>query len=469
MIQQLQQGPQFGPTMGERLARSLRRTVEFPQVATWSELAYLVDAWFVEDSVSEEMQDLISAGRQGRLGIRPGTAGREWWPWCPEVETLLDRGDPPAVIPGFLDYFLRITHKQVRLRIKHEKDPLTRMGLSQVAAPPDTLNFRILRPGVFIDGLEPGQTMIISGPSGSGKTFMAVYDIILPALQMGYHVISNILFRQPTKNYHYVRTLSEYLLKIIELAIDGKRVLAVRDEGTLGRARSKAQSQRNQDLKMLTMIMRKLGAVEITIYQIAGDVPTELREFCTHEIIKPSARHKDQAFINIPVDGLRGRMISGILGEKEREQYGQPIIIYDTRDIAKLKHDIQVLPLLEYQSAVSYDGEVGIAPSVDEQLHALREYILKMTARGLPQAVTLTEDELIHYLCILHFNNPQWGFRKLGKALKPQLDDLGHSVRWVYDVFLPAQKIRTNHGLSESDWCEWCVRRRKAKAPVAKP
>lgn len=468
---------------GQQLAQQVRVLVDYAPYAEYGDWEKIVTALFVDADLKSYVLEVLASGAAGLLRRRKrDEKGSLWQPWCDEQESEVDAGEPPSAVPGLVDYLRQETLRQYGLRVLpiNEPDPLFRAGLSQLPVRPKEMHYEILRFGVLLRGLAPGQTMIITGPPRSGKTYMAVQDVIAPGLQQGYHIVSNIMLLERIANYHYVRTLSDALLAILDILLaDPKaRIMFVRDEGAIGRKRSKAQSQRNQDQAMLTMILGKLGVIEIVIYQIAGDVPTELKEFCTHRLVKPSPRRKDRALIVSPIEGLHLTPVQGIPNDEGRRELGQPVLLYDTRDIAKLKHDLAVMPLLEYQEVTAFrkltDGGQPDAsapetamPTFEEQLRALRKYIV--TIKGKNTGVgTTTDEDLLHMIQVLHHNQPKKGFRWTFKCLKEEAEALGHTDWWIYDVAWPSLKIRS-HGLRRDEWCEWCDTHRRDAGPTAVP
>src|SRR5690349_19950914 len=107
-------------------------------------------------------------------------------------------------------------------------------------------------------------------------------------------------------------------------------------------------------------------------------------------------------------------------------------------------------------------------PTLEEQLKALRSYIV--TIKGKTSAVSTTTDEdLMRILQVLHHNQPKKGFRWTYKCVAHVADALGHTTEWwVYDVAWPALKFRS-HGLNPDEWCEWCDTHRQpvpSRAPI---
>lgn len=465
---------------GQQLAQQVRILIDYAPYAEYGDWEKIVTTLFVDSDLKSDMLEVLASGAAGQLRRRRADEeGQLWAPWCDERDSEVDAGEMPSAMPGLIDYLRQEVLRQYGLRIlpANEPDPLFRAGLSQLPVRSREMHYNIIRFGVLLQELGPGQTMVISGPSRSGKTYMAVQDVIAPALEQGYEVVSNIMLRERVKSYHYVRTLSDALLAIIDILLKdpAARIIFIRDEGAIGRKRSKAQSQRNQDQAMLTMILGKLGVREIVIYQIVGDVPTELKAFCTHQLVKPSPRRKDRALIVSPIEGLELAPITGIPADAGRRELRQPVLTYDTRDIARLKHDLAVMPLLEYQEVKAFGGAAAPAdpealeseapmPTFEEQLRALREYIV--TIKGKSTGVgTTTDEDLIRMAQVLHHNQPKKGFRFTFKCMKEEAEALGHTDWWIYDVVWPSLKIRS-HGLRRDEWCEWCDTHRRSVEPI---
>lgn len=458
---------EFGPTLAERVARRVRSVLDYPELSEWEDWLYIVSVIFVDaGQVSDSVFRIISSGRLGLLGISAKDgfvrAPPAPPPGSPELDSskvysALELGDPPAAVPGLVDYLVLETHRQLRQRIAAEKDPLTRMGLSQILAPQETLAYGILERGVLLQQLRPGQTMIITGRSGSGKTTIAVHDIIAPALQKGWRVVSNIYLESPPDGYTYVTSLSDYLTAIIKNDIAGFRTIAVRDEGALGRMKQSAMSERNRELKMLTMILRKFNAIEVTVYQYDGDVPSELRGFCSHYIRK-IAREKMFVRTTSPgeIRGLERRIVSEIPGDRERIERGQRLLTWRSEDIATLVHDIKVEQLLAVLRRFASD----LKKAKSDPLAQKRDMLdwIERTTGG--KELQMTEDDVLKMIQEIHFNKPEWGWRPIDTMIVRAREALGRGAYWTY-TSCKTLGI-TNHRLTRAgiDKCEWCQRHR---------
>jgi len=452
----------FGPTLAERLVRRIQPVLKHSETSEWDDWLYIIATIFVEAKTSERVLEIVSSGRAGLLGR---DANGEFYPWAPQPTSeadlaglstgeysYIELGDPPAAVPGLVDYLLVETFRQLRLRISEETDPLTRMGLSQIAAPEETIAFGILESGVLLQELHPGQTMIISGRSGAGKTTLAVQDLIAPALAKGLRVVSNIYLEGAPKGYTYVTSLSEYLVACLKNALEGATTIAVRDEGGLGRMKQAAMSERNRELKMLTMILRKLRTVEITIYQLDGDVPNELLGFCTHYI---RAIARGSVFVRTPIRGLERRIISDIPDDRARAEMGRPVLSWRTEDVAALVHDIRIDHLLGILRGFARDLKRGKADP-NAQFEAMLDYIQRVT--GLKE-LQFTEDDVMKMIQEVHYNKPAWGWRRIDEVVQRAREAVNHGAYWTYTT-AKALGIWEHKSLTPRALCDWCRQHR---------
>lgn len=474
-----------GPFLGEKLAIEVNDFIEHAESFDWDDWLSIINRIAVEREVATRLRRIILSGKAGRLTLWAPSAEeaakgkqREFRPWCKEEESKVQRGDSPGVLegpdhePNVLVYYLLDTLlDQYNIRVNQETDPLNRIAMQQTGKQADATSYSILRFGVLLDETKPGSTVVVTGPPGSGKTHLAVLDLLVPALQMGWHVISNILIQDipptlnsrstipPERRFHYVRTLSELLKAVINIGLEfpRERILVVRDEGTLGRQRSTAQSQRNRDMKMLTMINRKFRVIEVNLYQISGDVPAELREFCSHRIAKPSQERQDLAYVVTPIKGLKHRVICDIPGIPKRLEMGLPVLYYNDQDIAPLSHDVPVLSVLDQIAKVEVDPETKKPRRFEDQLVAMMEYI--DTLKGRRHAEGFNEEELMRIVLLIHRNYNIWGYRKIAQMIDSDLQRLSLSHKWVYNMVFAPNQIR-NHENRMLKWCPWCAKNR---------
>lgn len=456
-----------GPLLGERLAIEINKATKYADTLEWVDWLGLITRFCVDRDTAKRLRQIVLAGQTGRLALVSSGdgSGSPFKPWCTELESVVDRGDPPTAVDGLdgrpralVTYLLDQLLDQYNLAILTEKDPMSRVAMRQSGEEQDTVAYKILRWGVLLDELKPGGGMVITGNPDSGKTFFAVQDVMAPALVRGYNVVSNVDIDPRPEEFKgrlaYAPNLSEYLLSIFDAAALSRRTLAIRDEGALGRAKQKAQSQRNMDLKMLTMIFRKFGVVEVTVYQIPGDVPSELREFCTHRINKPE---QGLAYVVTPIVGLNKRIISGIPGLEERQAEKLLTLPYNSLEIPPLAHDVNVLHLIDRLALIERDPKTGEKRSRKDQLAAMRDYIIIL--RGDKEAEGWNEEQLIHCVTVLHRNVNHWGFRKIATAVDTELTRLGLSHKWVYDTVFRNLHMRGHENRKEK-WCEWCLTHR---------
>lgn len=458
--------PIHGPTLGEQIARRVRSVLDNLPAASWDDLWYLLDTVFVGESAADKLERYLTAAMRGRIRPAPKGSNEPFDMDCAEEDSAIGPGDPPDRLPGLLDYVFTETHHQYRLLIQQEMDPLSKMGLRKIVDPGAPLPFTVLRRGVLLDGLEAGSTMVVSGVPGSGKSYVAVEDVIGPAIERDWHVVSNIEVGNAGPNYHHVSKVSDYLLAIIELALAERTILSVRDEGAIGRGRSRAQAQRNQDMKMLTMVNRKFGSSaasgnrEVNIYQRVGDVPPELMEFCTHMVIKPRRDRQDVALVNTPV--LRQLAVAGIPGNAERQRLGWKVYTYNPYEQSILAHDLQLLPLLEYQPV----GRDGRPLSPKARLEAMRDRILVLKGQ-VDKETPLTIEQLLRVVMGMHVASTKWGYRKFHELMVDEWTRAG--VRSTDALYKLLKDLRiTSHADAFDDWCGWCLDNREAPAPRMK-
>jgi hypothetical protein len=339
----------------------------------------------------------------------------------------------------FMRKFKRFVISQ-KINMREKEPNLSGIGLSQFSIQAKRWADWFFTDNLCILGMKAGRSGIIWGIPDSGKTDFCVHKIILPALKKGLKVISNIKINDcKYKNYLSSSLMSNTLIATCENAIagceaNGKPNLTIKvfDDPVIKRLKAQAIYKKNIELKQLTHIFRKFGGFEWLLPQRIQDTPSEIIEFMSHSIHKPSVERPDWVNINIVSKGatIRNLKLYGVKGLEQRRELGMECLEFKTHQISDMITDIPLIPTLNYMLELTE----GKPFSEVEQYEAIINYI----KRHKGKAVNLDDEQIADVLALIHkhikdYKGKTMGCRKLGALV-------GWSRDKVYDK-LKARKI----------------------------
>jgi len=190
---------------------------------------------------------------------------------------------------------------------------------------------------------------------------------------------------QRLDNCFYASTIPQALRMIVTHALKGIEEtghpypsLWIVDEAGISRGKQKAIEKRLLTHKYITLISRKLGCFECSIYQL-DDAPKEMEAFATHRFHKPSRKHKDWLDSEIDSSEFKEKAkVRGILDWYQRKKAGLPYIKFGTYDIATMVSEFDLRALLDYTNQISKDGK---PVKTKVQLKRILEFIDKSENR----------------------------------------------------------------------------------------
>ena len=163
--------------------------------------------------------------------------------------------------------------------------------------------------------------------------------------------------------------------------------------------------------KEITLISRKLGCFECTIYQL-DDAPIELKGFATHIFHKPTSADKTLVDSEIKSEEFREvELFKDLVSWRELKARKEKYIEYGTYDFATMDTNFDTQALFDF---INKMGEYGVPVSTVDQLDRVESFILKIQNRKLH---SFGRDRFLLYLYRLyHFSNEE--FEKIkGKKL----------------------------------------------------
>lgn len=162
----------------------------------------------------------------------------------------------------------------------------------------------------------------------------------------------------------YASSIDEALKIIVRHALKGINETGhpypsawVVDEAGISRGKQRSMENRLLFHKYITLLSRKLGCFELSIYQL-DDAPKELEAFATHKFHKPSRKKKD--FVNSKIDSttfVEKAYIKGVLDWDGRRDVGLPYIEFSTYDIATMVSSFDIRALLDDVNQLTKDGK----------------------------------------------------------------------------------------------------------------
>ena len=205
---------------------------------------------------------------------------------------------------------------------------------------------------------EHGQDLVVIGPKGSGKTYYATAYIVPDDIRLGMNIVGNIELREdPGKNdrglpyYQEAHNLSEMLVMIGKNRLDEVRTSRLFDEMGVIRKRTKATSISYQTEADILRLERKLWCKTTGVLQRVREVPSDLAEFASVIIQKPSTA--DKSLVDIIVNNRR-EFYKGVKGPIQRrpevEALGLPFFEQDTDGWGLLVVDFNFDELMKYIS-----------------------------------------------------------------------------------------------------------------------
>lgn len=205
---------------------------------------------------------------------------------------------------------------------------------------------------IFSLGVRPGGATVITGVPGSGKTSIASQYLLDDSLKMENWFTTTNMYSpireelEKKYDYQYASKLSKSLEVALKWDLSGYNDLIKRcndfifDEQQVGRDRQKAGTSENISLKHLSLIIRKIGGHQRVIYQ-QNKVPSEIFDFATHWINKPSFTNKGLVHYRNEIYNFHYK-IHGVKGVEQREADGEPFYPFESEHFAPMSVDIFV-------------------------------------------------------------------------------------------------------------------------------
>lgn len=163
---------------------------------------------------------------------------------------------------------------------------------------------------------------------------------------------------------YYASSIDDALRVIVRHALKGiletgKPYLSVWIVDEAGISRGKQRSMENRLLfhKYITLLSRKLGCFELSIYQL-DDAPKELEIFATHKFHKPSRKRKD--YVNSYIDSgdyIEDAYVKGVLDWDMRKKLGMKYIEFGSYDIATMVSSFDIRALLDDVNQITTGGK----------------------------------------------------------------------------------------------------------------
>lgn len=310
-----------------------------------------------------------------------------------------------------------------------------------------------LRSDVFIRGIRPGATCIVTGVPGSGKSEFVVQEIIVPACRMpNVQIVHNMALVNPPKQCKYASSIPDALYQIVNHALKGIKETGhpylsywIVDEAGISKDRQRSASWDILQQKYITFLSRKIGCFQITIFQL-DEPPRDIRLLATHRFHKPPPPQLDRVEARINIGSFRFSMdVKGVEGwriRKEKREKTKHVdeyteyIEFGTYDTSSMDTYFNVKGLLDAVNTMSTDKSMG----AEKQFKRILELIEFVKKRSSPH---ITEESVIHHLY------------KLRKALE---DDKRKEVKAI--VSYPNLVLMASVLLPNDQWYENKLRRR---------
>lgn len=181
------------------------------------------------------------------------------------------------------------------------------------------------------------------------------------------------------KNCVYCCTIEDSLLAIINHAIKGIEetgkpysCIWIVDEAGIFRGKQRSMENRLMFHKWLTLLSRKLGCFELSIYQL-DDATKELKAFATHLFHKPSRKMKGRIESQIDsTEFIEDSFIDGILDWKQLKKNGDQYVEFGTYDISTMMSTFNLMSMFDFINQISKDGK---PVKTIEQFKRIKQFI----------------------------------------------------------------------------------------------
>lgn len=347
--------------------------------------------------------------------------------------------------------FLKVFESKIRIEIvklRREIPPnLSSIGLSSFSSSSERMDFYDFRSDLFLQGVKPGRTMLITGPPGSGKTHFAMNNLCAEALKKGFNVTSNVKIRDiynvgdNKKRYEKASLLSDLLIYACENCIRGLEdrgeeytTYRVYDEAVISRQKTKQTSHVYINQKLLTHLWRHFKVIEILIEQMKKDTPPEVLSFMTHHIHTPK---KGLVDFRRYEPTRKSYFLKNIIGFETRVAHNLPAVDYDSYDFTNFDIDISVPVLFIAVEKMAKKKE--FTDPADKY-----RWLIKLIEKHRGNT-TIEKDHVLDVLWLIRKNNPKKGYKELA------LD-----VRWdrLFDTSIGAGEKAVERGCKEREMLE---------------
>lgn len=264
--------------------------------------------------------------------------------------------DPWSVLPIQLAF---ITTVNVQFNQKlNALDPLTQIGAMRYFTPEDggVDSWDLVNPAVWTSWHGRGTKATLKGAIKYGKTNFALF-IAERLIERNIDVKSNILIKNPPKNYTYCPDLSTLLQSICDSMRAGHEVAIIFDEANLFWHKTDTVRPRNVDLGKLALCFGKMHASLLFISHYTSIIPTVIVENSVAE------------FAKISIKTVRAEIRQGI---KMTSRLVSPVppttLEYDPDQLAWFRLNLDIERLFNYMSSLSEDTN---------QWKAVSEYVEK--------------------------------------------------------------------------------------------
>lgn len=389
--------------ISEETMRSLLDLLEYGDGRPVSEWQNAVMLWFDEPTLRDKLLGVLAMVELGR--IRRDRGSPDWDPafvlQCELWESDVEPGGRPAEVPGLLFWLRREFRRQISLvqdKLREKGQDLDVQGNRKAVTRESKTRFSAYAIDVFIQGMKPGETAVITGPKGGGKTQFGLNHLAAPWIHNGGVVVSNIKVLNPPPEYTYVQTMSRAMLVAIQARLDGKVVLLLIDEGATNRKRSRSQSRGNQVQQDNSGWTRKMGVSEGYIYHRDADVASELAEWADFRFRKFSQDERPKVYCETPL--LKGVLIDDQPSTEWLKANKRPYLEFDTNDPATYDPDLNIAQVVRAVFAAAPPVGDGTPAEVD-WLRGVLE-VVKDALHG-PQITTPMTIVQLHW-CVAHMH-----------------------------------------------------------------
>lgn len=453
--------------ISEETMRSLLELLEYGEGRSCSEWQTAVMLWFDEPTLRDKLRELLSAVEIGR--IRRDRTTPDWDPgftlYCEPWQSDVESGGRPAEVPGLLFWLRREFRRQISLvqdKLREKGQDLDVQGNRKAATRESKIRFSAYAIDVFIQGMKPGETAVVTGPKGGGKTQFALNHMAAPWIHNGGVVVSNIkvidLHPEQATSYVYVQTMSRAMLAAIQARLSGKLVLLLIDEGATNRGRSNSQRRENKVQKDNSAWTRKMGIAEGIIYHRDADVASELAEWADFRFRKFSQDERSKVYCETPL--LKGVLIDDQPSTDWLKANNRPFLLFDTNDPASYDPDLDIAQIVRavFSAAPPVDG----GPAEVDWLRGVLE-VVQDALHGPRIDTPMTLDQLHWCVAHLHLKDTQAKPFTYADLFAPHFaangyQDKDEAKRLIMELW----KI-VSHPNDPSRWCTFCRMWRRGK------